>query len=149
MVLNPICKQVWIPIGSQRPNRPRLSTIKKAELKATRSTASKVRLSSIMKRRKSQETKEEIPLSIPPTRPNLPTSGAPSHTERRAMLRKEFEIGRRAREEEREKVREEERQQREKDDDEYYKELRRKAIPIAHPVPDWYSSIPRKGNKTD
>jgi len=57
---------------------------------------------------------------------------------------REFEIGRRAREEARERAEEEEERKRELAEDEFYKEQRRKAVPIAHPVPDWYASAPKR-----
>lgn len=79
--------------------------------------------------------------------PTVPVFNGPSHSEQRALERREFEVGRRAREGERERIRAEERRQRELEEDEYYKELRRKAVPVAHAVPDWYATAPRRSKR--
>jgi len=76
--------------------------------------------------------------------PTVPRYYGPTHSEQRAAERREFEIGRRAREEARERAEEEEERKRELAEDEFYKEQRRKAVPIAHPVPDWYASAPKR-----
>jgi Targeting protein for Xklp2 (TPX2) domain len=79
--------------------------------------------------------------------PTVPKFDGPIHSRDRAVKRREFEMGRKAREDAREQAREMARRQREKEDDEYYRELRRKAVPIAHSVPDWYASAPKKKRK--
>lgn len=48
------------------------------------------------------------------------------------------------RERELEREREERRQQREEEEERETKELRRKAIPKAHEVPEWYRDAPRR-----
>ncbi len=68
----------------------------------------------------------------------LPAKGAPNHIEHRVSARREFESWRRARELEREGAAAEARRQAEEEEEEAYREARKRSVPRAHVVPDWY-----------
>ncbi len=65
-------------------------------------------------------------------------------TTTRAQEREKFEEARRARERELERQAEERRRQRELEEEEEIRELRRRAIPKANEVPEWYAFAPKK-----
>lgn len=66
------------------------------------------------------------------------------NTELRAKEREKFDELMRRREEEMERVREEKRRQRDAEDEKEIREIRKRAIPKAHDVPDWYASAPKR-----
>ena len=65
-------------------------------------------------------------------------------TEARAHEREKFEEARRAREAELERQREERRRQQELEEEQEIKELRKRAVPKANAVPEWYAFAPKK-----
>lgn len=65
-------------------------------------------------------------------------------TEARAREREQFEEARRAREAELERQREERRRQQEFEEEQEIKELRKRAVPKANEVPEWYALAPKK-----
>ena len=65
-------------------------------------------------------------------------------TETRAAEREKFEDARRAREREAERAAEEARRQRELEEEAEIRELRRRAVPKANEVPEWYAFAPKK-----
>ncbi|KAI8990656.1 hypothetical protein BD414DRAFT_307741 [Trametes punicea] len=65
-------------------------------------------------------------------------------TEARAHEREKFEEARRAREAELERQREERRRQQELEEEREIKELRRRAVPKANEIPEWYAFAPKK-----
>ncbi|KAH9897677.1 hypothetical protein C8Q73DRAFT_743881 [Cubamyces lactineus] len=65
-------------------------------------------------------------------------------TEARAHEREKFEEARRAREAELERQREERRRQQELEEEREIKELRKRAVPKANAVPEWYAFAPKK-----
>ncbi|KAI0652563.1 hypothetical protein C8Q79DRAFT_997569 [Trametes meyenii] len=65
-------------------------------------------------------------------------------TDARAREREKFEEARRAREAELERQREERRRQQELEEEREIKELRRRAVPKANEVPEWYALAPKK-----
>ncbi|KAL1951703.1 hypothetical protein VTO73DRAFT_852 [Trametes versicolor] len=65
-------------------------------------------------------------------------------TEARAREREQFEEARRAREAELERQREERRRQQELEEEQEIKELRKRAVPKANEVPEWYALAPKK-----
>ncbi|KAI0640124.1 hypothetical protein C8Q77DRAFT_1084800 [Trametes polyzona] len=65
-------------------------------------------------------------------------------TEARARERERFEEARRAREAELERQREERRRQQELEEEREIKELRKRAVPKANEVPEWYAFAPKK-----
>lgn len=73
-----------------------------------------------------------------------PPPGPVFRTELRAKERKRFEEMVRTKEVEMEQKRAEERRKREEEEEREVSELRRKAIPRAHEVPDWYAEVPKK-----
>lgn len=81
--------------------------------------------------------KEHIAPTIPVT-PDL-------NTKYRAKEREKFDELMRSKEEEMEHVREEKRKQQEVEDEKEMREIRKRAIPKAHDVPDWYASAPKRG----
>ncbi|PCH34280.1 hypothetical protein WOLCODRAFT_148344 [Wolfiporia cocos MD-104 SS10] len=68
-------------------------------------------------------------------------------TDVRARERERFEEGRRARERELEAQMEERRRQRALEEEEEVRELRRRAVPRAHEVPEWYAHAPKRTGK--
>ena len=62
----------------------------------------------------------------------------------RAQERERFEEARRARERELERQAEERRRQRELEEEAEVRELRRRAVPKANEVPEWYAFAPKK-----
>ncbi|TFK69063.1 hypothetical protein BDN72DRAFT_857972 [Pluteus cervinus] len=66
------------------------------------------------------------------------------YTDMRAKKRDEFEERVKMKEAQMEKEREEKRRQREDEEQRAVKELRKRAVPKAHGVPDWYKEAPRK-----
>ncbi|TFK56824.1 hypothetical protein OE88DRAFT_60105 [Heliocybe sulcata] len=62
----------------------------------------------------------------------------------RAREREKFEEGRRAREQELQRQMEERRRVKEMEEEKEIQELRRRAVPKANPVPDWYADAPKK-----
>ncbi|KAH9854272.1 hypothetical protein C2E23DRAFT_817962 [Lenzites betulinus] len=65
-------------------------------------------------------------------------------TEARSHERERYEEARRAREAELERQREERRRQQELEEEQEIKELRRRAVPKANEVPEWYAFAPKK-----
>ncbi|KAI0756412.1 hypothetical protein C8Q80DRAFT_28046 [Daedaleopsis nitida] len=65
-------------------------------------------------------------------------------TESRAQERERFEEARRAREQELERLAEERRRERELEEEAEIRELRRRAVPKANEVPEWYAFAPKK-----
>ncbi|OJT03096.1 hypothetical protein TRAPUB_6439 [Trametes pubescens] len=65
-------------------------------------------------------------------------------TEARAREREQFEEARRAREAELERQREERRRQQELEEEQEIRELRKRAVPKANEVPEWYALAPKK-----
>ena len=65
-------------------------------------------------------------------------------TETRAAERERFEEARRAREREAERLAEERRLEREREEEAEIRELRRRAVPKANEVPEWYALAPKK-----
>ena len=84
--------------------------------------------------------KEHIVPTVPVT-PDL-------NTKYRAKEREKFDEFMRGREEEMGRVREEKRRQQEAEDEKEIREIRKRAIPKAHDVPDWYASAPKRGNNS-
>ncbi|GJE89541.1 hypothetical protein PsYK624_056430 [Phanerochaete sordida] len=70
----------------------------------------------------------------------------PLHTEARAHDRERFDEGRRAREAALEAQREAARRAQEARDEEEVRELRRRAVPRAHEVPEWYAHAPKRSH---
>lgn len=77
---------------------------------------------------------------VPPTVPVAPELT----TETRAREREKFDEAVRRKEEEMERVREERRRVREEEEEREVKEMRRKAVPRAHEVPEWYADAPKR-----
>jgi len=67
-------------------------------------------------------------------------------TDARAKEREKFNQMIREKEMEMERQREERRRQREMEEEREIRELRKRAIPKAHVVPEWYGEIRKKGN---
>lgn len=65
-------------------------------------------------------------------------------TDARAQDRERFEEARRARERELERQAEERRRERELEEEAEIKELRRRAVPKANEVPEWYAFAPKR-----
>ena len=65
-------------------------------------------------------------------------------TDERMAEREKFEEKRRARELELERQREEQRRAQEEEEEREWRELRKRAIPRANPVPEWYANAPRR-----
>ena len=70
-------------------------------------------------------------------------------TEVRAQERERFEEARRARERELERLAEERRRQREMEEEAEIRELRRRAVPKANEVPEWYAFAPKRAKAAD
>ena len=68
----------------------------------------------------------------------------PLSTETRAQERERFEAARRAREQEAEREREERRRLQAIEEEREIREIRRRAVPKAHEVPEWYAHAPRR-----
>ncbi|KAG1742611.1 uncharacterized protein EDB91DRAFT_287127 [Suillus paluster] len=66
-------------------------------------------------------------------------------TEIRAREREKFDQMMRMKEEEIERAKEERRRQRDAEEEREIKELRKRAIPKANEVPEWYADMPKKG----
>lgn len=64
--------------------------------------------------------------------------------ETRAREREAFEEARREREMEAEQIAEQQRLEREEEEAREYQEARRKAVPKANPVPEWYRDAPKR-----
>ena len=75
--------------------------------------------------------------------PTVPVQFALS-TETRAAEREKFEAARRAREREAERAAEEARRLRELEEEAELRELRRRAVPKANEVPEWYAFAPKR-----
>ena len=69
------------------------------------------------------------------------------HTDLRAEERQKFETARRAREEEAERQGEEQRRQQALEEEEEIRVLRKRAIPKANPIPDWYAAAPKRNRE--
>lgn len=65
-------------------------------------------------------------------------------TDIRIAERERFEEARRAREREVEQIREEQRRLREEEEEREWRETRKRAVPRANAVPDWYADAPKK-----
>lgn len=76
-------------------------------------------------------------------RPTVPV-GFDFATDARVQDRERYEEGRRARERELERQAEERRRQRELEEEAEIKELRRRAVPKANEVPEWYAFAPKR-----
>lgn len=66
------------------------------------------------------------------------------HTDVRAEERQKFETARRAKEEEAERQAEERRRLQALEEEQEIRELRKRAVPRANPVPEWYADAPRR-----
>ncbi|THH19704.1 hypothetical protein EUX98_g8723 [Antrodiella citrinella] len=71
------------------------------------------------------------------------------HTDVRAHEREQFEDGLRERRREAERVAEEKRRVREVEEEREVRELRRRAVPKAHEVPEWYAHAPKRAARLD
>ncbi|KAH8094733.1 hypothetical protein BXZ70DRAFT_947304 [Cristinia sonorae] len=71
------------------------------------------------------------------------------HTDVRAHERGQFEEGLKARQREAERLAEEKRRVRELEEEREIKELRKRAIPKAHEVPEWYQQAPKKARRVE
>lgn len=69
-------------------------------------------------------------------------------TEARAHEREKFEEARRAREEEAERALEERRRLEALEEEKEIRELRRRAVPKANEVPEWYALAPKRSHET-
>jgi len=65
-------------------------------------------------------------------------------TEARAREREKFDERMRAKQEEKERQLEERRKQRELEEEQEVKELRQRAVPKAHEMPEWYANMPKR-----
>ena len=65
-------------------------------------------------------------------------------TDQRLAEREKFEQARRAREEELERQLAAEQRLREEEEERAYQEARKRTVPRANPIPDWYSNVPKK-----
>ncbi|KAG6845560.1 hypothetical protein H0H87_007238 [Tephrocybe sp. NHM501043] len=68
-------------------------------------------------------------------------------TDERAREREKFEEHLREKERELERANEEKRREKEENEAREIKELRKKAVPRAHEVPEWYKDVPKRKNK--
>lgn len=66
------------------------------------------------------------------------------HTDLRAEERQKYEAARREREEEAERQAEERRRLQALEEEQEVRELRKRAIPKANPIPDWYADAPKR-----
>ena len=90
---------------------------------------------------------EARPVSLA-CRKHVPITPAPPimlHTEIRAKEREKFDEMMRMKEEDMEREKEERRRQREAEEEREIKELRKRAIPKANEVPEWYADMPKRG----
>ena len=71
------------------------------------------------------------------------------HTDARAKERERFEAVVKEKEKEMEEQREAKRREKEEQDERELRELRRKAIPKANAVPEWYRDAPRRKRGTE
>ncbi|EGO18916.1 hypothetical protein SERLADRAFT_402995 [Serpula lacrymans var. lacrymans S7.9] len=76
--------------------------------------------------------------------PILPAGQIEFSTEQRAKERERFDEMMKRKEEEMERLREERRKQQEIELEREIKELRKKAVPKAHEVPEWYGDMPKR-----
>ncbi|KAH7914565.1 hypothetical protein BJ138DRAFT_368512 [Hygrophoropsis aurantiaca] len=76
--------------------------------------------------------------------PIIPSAPFELSTEQRAREREKFDDMVRRKEEEIERIKAERRRQQEEEEEREIKELRRKAIPKAHEVPEWYADMPKR-----
>ncbi|KAF9458035.1 hypothetical protein BDZ94DRAFT_1336099 [Collybia nuda] len=70
-------------------------------------------------------------------------------TDTRAREREKFDMRVREKEREMERVREERRREREEEEEREVREMRRRAVPRAHEVPDWYREAPKRDRRRD
>ncbi|KAG0706662.1 hypothetical protein DFH29DRAFT_136307 [Suillus ampliporus] len=77
--------------------------------------------------------------------PIVPAPPIVLNTEIRAREREKFDQMMRMKEEEIERAKEERRRQRDAEEEREIKELRKRAIPKANEVPEWYADMPKKG----
>jgi len=66
------------------------------------------------------------------------------NTEERARSRQKFDEMMKEKEKEVERALEERRRQREAEEEQEIREIRRKAVPKAHEIPEWYTNAPRR-----
>ena len=90
---------------------------------------------------------EELALAArrPHAAPTVPVERAFS-TEQRAHERERFEEARRAREREAEREREERRRLEAIEEEKEIRELRRRAVPKANEMPEWYAQAPKRSH---
>jgi hypothetical protein len=69
------------------------------------------------------------------------------NTDGRAREREKFDLRMKGKEEEMERAMELRRKEREENEEREVRELRKKAIPKAHEVPDWYREAPKRKSK--
>lgn len=69
------------------------------------------------------------------------------HTTERAREREKFDLMMKEKEREMERVMEQRRREREANEEREVRELRKKAVPRAHEVPEWYSEAPKRKTK--
>ncbi|KII93091.1 hypothetical protein PLICRDRAFT_35268 [Plicaturopsis crispa FD-325 SS-3] len=67
-------------------------------------------------------------------------------TEIRAREREKFDEALRVKEAELERQREERRRAQEEEEEREVRELRKRAVPRAHEVPDWYATVPKRSD---
>lgn len=91
-----------------------------------------------------EPTKSSRRQQIVPTIPVTPHFS----TTARIAERHKFEEARKARELEIERQAEERRRALEEEEEREWREQRKRAIPKANPVPDWYADVPRKGSQS-
>lgn len=71
------------------------------------------------------------------------------HTDVRAQEREQFEEGLRARHKEAERLAEEIRKEKEMEEEREIRELRRRAVPKANEIPEWYQHAPKRARKDE
>jgi hypothetical protein len=76
--------------------------------------------------------------------PVLPTDAPPLTTMVRAKEREKFDEERRERERATETLREMRERERAEQEDRAYREARKRTVPKAHEVPDWYKDVPKR-----
>jgi hypothetical protein len=77
--------------------------------------------------------------------PIVPAAPIVLCTELRAREREKFDEMVRIKEEEIERAKEERRRQRDAEEEREMKELRKRAIPKANEIPEWYADMPKRG----
>jgi hypothetical protein len=94
---------------------------------------------------KALHASQEAKLTTRRAKPN-PILPLPLHlsTEERMRERRKFDGMMKEKEKENQRAMEERRRQREEEEEREIREMRRRAVPKAHEVPDWYNTAPRR-----